>query len=801
MIKNYFKVAWRNITKRGFYSLLNIVGLSTGIVFTFLTGAYVWSELQVNKNLYHATNQFFLKSEWKNPNQGPEITTLAPLAKRLKEDYPNLVADYYRWDGITSVVSKAGKHLRQGIQLGDSTLLSMYGFELLHGDARTALNNPYSAVITKEAAVKYFGKSDVVGENISIQSFSGTQHDFTITGVLKDIPENSVTQLNAANHNSFFIPLNTADYFGRNNFDSWANTYIPSYIELKNGATRKNLEKAISQLIQQHAPEGIRENLIVQPVALQDYYLQQDNGLVKRMLYALSFIGLFILLMAIINFINIAVSSSSARIKEIGVRKMLGGLRKQIIIQFLTESVILVLFATVLAIAAYSFLRPFFGELVGKEIPGLLSFPLYFIFIPVLAVLLIGVLAGLYPAVILSSLISVDSLKGKLGSINEKVWLRKSLAGFQFAIAGIVMIAALIVSQQVSYFFGQNLGYNKEYVVASQVPRDWSPQGVQKMQNIRNQFAAMPEISNATLSYEIPNGNNGGQPPVYKYGTDSTSAIAMQVMITDGNYLNTYQVPLQAGSFFSNNSSDSGKVILNTKATVALGWKQPRDAVGKLVKIPGDPTTFTVKGVTTDFHFGSMQQEIAPIIFLNVGYVPTYRYLSFKLKPGDSGKAIAAIEKKWATLLPGSSFEYNFMDDSLRKMYKTEIQLEQASNTATVLSLIIVLLGIIGLVSLSIQKRTKEIGIRKVLGSSISSIVRLFLKEFLWILFIGGLIACPVAWFIMHGWLNDYAYRITITAKPFLISFAGLTLVTTLLIVAQTIKAAMTNPVESLRIE
>jgi putative ABC transport system permease protein len=801
MIKNYFKIAWRNIIKRRFYSLLNIAGLSTGIVFTFLIGAYVWNESQVNKKLRHATNQYFLQSKWKDPNQGNEITTLAPLSKRLKEDYPNLVANYYRWDGITSVVSKGDKHLRENIQLGDSTLLSMYGFELLQGDARTALNNPYSVVITKDIAIKYFGKPDVVGENISIQSFSGTKHDFAITGVLKEIPENSVTQLNDNNHNTFFIPTNTFAFFGRGDFEAWTNTVIPSYIELRDGVTAKDLEKPINQLIQQNAPDGIKQYITVHPVALSGYYLQKNNGLVKRMLYALSFVGLFILLMAVINFINIAISSSSARIKEIGIRKVLGGLRKQIIIQFLTESVILVLLATIVAVAAYPLIRPFFGELVGKEIPGLSSFPLYFIFIPAALVLLVGVLAGLYPAIILSSLKSADSIKGKLKTIKDNVWLRKSLAGFQFSMASIVMIAAFIVSQQVAYFFSQRLGYNKEYVVSSQVPRDWSPQGVSKMETIRGEFAAMPQISKATLSYEIPNGNNGSQPPIFRAGTDSTLAVAMQLLITDENYLDTYQVPLRSGSFFENSSSDAGKIVLNEKAVEILGWKDPGDAIGQQIRFPGNPALFTIKGVTADFHFGSMQQKIAPIIFFNVRFAPTYRYLSFKLKPGNIGEAIAAIEKKWAVLLPGSSFEYNFMDDTLKKLYKTEIQLKKAAYTATLLSLIIVLMGVLGLVSLSIQKRTKEIGIRKVLGSSVSAIIGLFMKEFLWVILIAGLIACPIAWIIMHGWLSDYAYRISLTVKPFIISVAGLAFITAVLIAIQTIKAGLDNPVRSLRTE
>jgi ABC-type antimicrobial peptide transport system permease subunit len=802
MLKNYFKIAWRNITKRKFYSVLNIIGLSTGIVFTLLIGAYVWNELQVNKKLRNANNQYFLQSEWKDPNLGVDITTLGPLAKRLKEDYPNLVANYYRWDGITSVISKGDKHFREGIQLGDSTLLSMYGFELLHGDARTALTNPYSAVITKEKAIKYFGKVDVVGETIGIQSFSGSKRDFTITGVLKDISENSVTVLNDNNHNGIFIPTNTFTYFGRFDFEAWANLYLPSYIELRNGITAKDIEKPINQLVQQNAPDYIKQNLTVHPVRLTDYYLEKNNGLVKRMLYALSFVALFILLMAIVNFINISISSSSTRIKEIGIRKVMGGLRKQIMVQFLIESVILVFLSTILAITAYPIVQPFFGELVGKEIPKLSAFPGYFIFIPGGLVLLVGILAGLYPAIILSSLKSVDSVKGKLKSIKENVLLRKSLTGFQFGIACMVIIAAFIVSQQVSYFFSRSLGYNKEYIVSAQVPRDWSIAGVKKMETVRNEFAAMPQISAATLSYEIPDGMNASQPQVYKAGTDSTQAVAMLSMQTDGNYLSVYQIPLKAGAFFSINAeADSLKVVLNEKAIQALGWKSADDAIGKQLRIPGSNDIFSVKGVVGNFHFSTMQEKIQPMIFFKVRFTNTYRYLSFKFKPGNIANTITAIEKKWARLLPGSSFEYSFMDETLKKVYKSELQLKKAAYTATLLSLVIVLLGVLGLISLSIQKRTKEIGVRKVLGASVSSIITLFLSEILIIITIAGLIACPIAWFIMNNWLDDYAYKIQVTPLPFIMSITTLVLVTTILISLQTRRAANASPATSLRTE
>jgi putative ABC transport system permease protein len=807
MLFNYLKIAWRNISKRRFYSLLNIVGLGTGIVFTLLIGAYVWRELQVNKKLNNAKNQYFLTSKWTDPNLGLEIITIGPIAKRLKEEYPSLVNNFYRWDGITSVVTKGDKHFREGIQLGDSTLLSMYGFELLHGDARTALIEPYSVVLTQDIANKYFGKTDVVGETIDIQSFGSTKHDFVVTGVLKDIPENSVINLNDENNNGLFIPANTYTYFPRGDMDSWFNYSIPSYVELKEGVTAKDLEQPLKKLIEDNAvDQRTKDMLKVVPVALTDYYLQKNNGLVKRMLYALSFVGLFILLMAIVNFINIAISNSSARIREIGVRKVLGGLRKQIIIQFLTESILLVLIATILALIAYPLLQPLFGQMVGKEIPSLSSFPLYFIAAPFALILLVGLLAGLYPAFVLSSLKSVDSLKGKLRSISEKVWLRKSLAGFQFIIAAIVMIAAFIISQQVSYFFSRGLGYDKDFVVASQVPRDWTPAGVRHMETVRNEFAKMPEVANVAMSYEIPNGMNGGQPPIYRFGGDSTQAVAMQSLVTDEYYPATYKLEMAAGSFYSTQGSfDSSKVVLNETAVQSLGWTAPAEAIGQKIAIPGvtgaQGAVFTVQGVVKDFHFNTMQQKIQPMLFSHPRAGGNYRYLSFRLHPGNISASIAAIENKWATLMPGTSFEYRFIDDVLKKLYKTEIQLKKASYTATVLSFVIVLLGVLGLVSLSIHKRTKEIGIRKVLGASLPSVIALFVKEFIWIIAVAGLIATPLAWYIMDNWLNDYAYRIPLGPAPFVFAIAVLAILTLVLIVLQTFRTSVASPVKSLRTE
>ena len=801
MFKNYFKIACRNLLRNKIFSAINIAGLSAGIAFALLIGAYVWNELQVNKRLKNASNQYFLASEWKDPNMGNYITTLGPIAKRLKADYPNLVKNYYRWDGITSVVSKGDNHFRENIQLGDSTLLSMYGFELSNGNASTALIDPFSVVITKDLAIKYFGKTDIVGQTLSIQSFSGGNHDFRITGVLKEIPENSVTRLNAANHNNLFIPTNTYTYFGRNDFESWTNIYLPSYVELQPGVTAQQLAIAIKSLINKNAPADIGQNLHIRPIALNDYYLDNNNGLVKKMLFTLSSIGLFILLMAIVNFINIAISSAGKRTKEIGVRKVLGSMRRQLIIQFLAESLILVSLATLLAIIAYPFAKAGFEQLVGKDIPALGSFPWQFIFIPLGMVLVIALMAGIYPAFVLSSLKAVDSLKGKLKTVEENTFLRKSLVGFQFCIALIVLVSASVITEQVTHFFGKSLGYNKEYIVSSQVPRDWSPKGVMKMQTVRNEFATLPQVSDVTLSYEIPNGNNGGQPPLYRPGTDSSKALPTQAMVTDEHYLTTYQVPLSAGSFFDGHGLDSGKIVLNEQAAAALGFGNPASAIGQQLRIPGDPTIFTIKGVTKNFQFGSMQQKLPPLVIFNVRFAINYRYLSFKIRPGNISTAIEAIQKKWAQLLPGSSFEYSFMDDTLKNLYSTELQMKKAAYTATLLSLIIMLLGVLGLISLSIHKRVKEIGIRKVLGASVPGIVGLFVKEFVLIIIPAAAVAFPVAIFIMNNWLNHYSDRIHISVWPFVLSVSVLTGVTLLLIGLQTIKAAMLNPAKSLRTE
>jgi len=799
MLQNYLIIAWRNIWKHKFFSLINIFGLSMGISFTLVIAVYVWQESTVNSELKNADNQYIIKSKWKKDGLGYDFATPAALPQALKQNYPHLIANYYHWDGVTSNVSKGNKAFRESLQVGDSSFINMYGFKLLHGNAVTALNDPFSVVITAEKAVKYFGTTDCVGQTLTIESFKGDKHDFVVTGVLAKYRKNSVTNVIEQSNSTFFLPALAVKFLGRD-LDNWANVGIVGLVELREGVKPQDLVGPMKTLIKANASPQIAANLDPYLVNLQTFY--QDNPVVKKTLFTLICIALFILLMAVINFVNICISRSAERMKEMGIRKVLGGLRKQLIGQFLTESILMVLIATLLAPGIYVLAEPFFSDLLATEMTGILSFPYYFYLGLLLFALVIGLAAGLYPAIVLSSLKSIDSLKGKRDRVRDNVFFRKTLIAFQFTTAAVALIAAIIISKQVDLFFGKNLGFDKEYVVYAQLPRNWSKPGVQKMENIRYELSKLNQVNSVTLSWEIPDGSNSNYLRTYKAGDNVEQAFASQLLISDNQYAKTYNIPLKAGEFFKQEyvQSDSSLVVINETQSKALGFKSPKDAIGKQFNAQFNPT-FTICGVVADFQFGPMTGAIMPMTFMNVNQNNLYRYFSVKLKPGNTQANIMALQKKWTELLPGAPFEYNFMDDALAKIYKTELQLKKASYLATGLAIVIVLLGVLGLISLSIQKRTREIGIRKVLGSSISNIILLFLKDFLSVVALAGLISCPLAYWMMSNWLNSYAYKIPLNILPFGISVLSLLIITAILIAIQTTKAALANPVKSLRTE
>lgn len=805
MLQNYLKIALRNLRRRRFYTLVTLLGLTVGITFLLLIGNYILGELAVNNSLRNASQQYLVQSRWKEKSMGMDVATLAPIGPTLKERYPNLIASYYRFYGVTAIVSNGQNHFREQIQVGDSTLLPMFGFPLEYGDPNTALLAPNSIVITAALAQKYFGRTDVLRQPLTVQTPVRGQQVFTITGILKALPFNSVTNLLSLPDQAF-IPMRNVGYFvPEAAMQSWQNQYTPTYVTLQPGVTADQLIRPIRQTLATYAPPGFKENLNAYLSPLRTLYLKANNGLVEKMVLTLAIIALFILLMAVVNFVNITIGMSATRLREIGIRKVLGGLKKQVIIQFLVEALLLTMGATVLALGCYELFRSTFAALLEKPIPSVLTWSPYAFLAVALLMLVIGLLAGGYPAFVLSGLPSIDSLKGKLtSSVQKGVGLRRAFIVFQFTVAILVFIGAVVIGRQVSFFFSKDLGYQKDRILTiSSVPRDWSTDGVKRMEGIRSQLARIPGVSDVSLSFEIPDGRTSGSTRLFQQGRDSTQAITASVLTTDERFAETYGLRLRDGAYFTASQGDSLNVVLNEAATKALGWDNPAKAIGQLVRLQGNSQLYRVSGVLTDFHFGSLHETIKPLIFLNNRSNPIYRYFSIRIA-GNSGRLaepVAAVGQAWARLFPDAPFDYAFMDDTLQKLYRTEIQLQKASRLATMLALLIVLLGVLGLVSLNVTQRTKEIGIRKVLGSSTIGIVNLFLKEFGLILIIANGIAWPIAYYLLGDWLTQFAYRTELSWWPFALVAVCLALLTALIVGTQTIKAALTNPIASLRSE
>lgn len=798
MVRTYFKIAWRNLKKHKGYALMNITGLSAGIAFVLLIGAYIWGELQVNKVIEYNDRTYILRSKWKQPDMGMDLTTPAPIGVALKQNFPDLVEEFYHHDGVGSNISVGDRHFREGLQPGDSTFLTLFGFPLLYGNAKTALNDPYSVVITENRAEKYFGRKNVVGETVTIQSFSGSRKDFKVTAVLKNLPYNTVTNFNWA-RNEVFLPASSLPFFGRDAlFRDWNNAFIINYVRLKKGVQPADLKKPLQQLLALHTRQDVQQNLEVYLTPLDEYYLQTNNGLPRSMILTLALVAFFILLMAIINYVNIFIGNSISRLREIGVRKVMGSSGKQLIGQFLVESFVIVSVAVMLALALYPVLRPVFSNILGKQLPLLTAFPAYFLFVPVIIAVLISVLAGLYPAFVLSLQPSIDSLKGKLKTVKEKLVFRRSLITVQFITAIVVFTGAVIVNRQVSFAFNKNLGYEKEHIISADLPRDWSAKGVRHMETVRDQFIGLPEIEDASFGWEIMDGASGGGGNLYRSSQDSTSGIIAIGLQCDEHFASTYKLQTIAGKFLTTpgGNYDSSVIVLNEAAVRALKLKEP---LGEKLKLQGQPQELVVGGVVKDFNFGSVHNAISPLIISHVRSTNFFRFMSFRVKPGNIPATLAAIEKKWATLLPGSPFAYKFMDETLAKLYAAELQMKKAAEAATLIALVIVVLGVLGIVSLSVAKRMKEMGIRKVLGASVMQIVLLFMKEFGWVVLIANCLAWPVSYLLLNNWLTNFAYRIPMNAAPFLIVSVAIAFLIAAVVMLQTIRKAMENPVKNLK--
>ena len=804
MFLNYLKVAWRNLIKRKIYTAIMILGLAVGLSFSLIIGSFVYSEYQVNQKIKNVENHYLITSLWAKPHMGIELTTMAPLAKTLKDKYPDLIQNSYSFDAIGAIVKKEEEVHSENVQLGDPEMLKMYGFPLLYGDIETALHSPFEIVISEKVALKYFGRSDVLNETLEVESFSRERRDFIIKGVLGHIPFNSITHL-VYKEVPILMSNESLKFFDRHtSYDSWSNAYVASYIELKKGVEPGSLDDPIAQILKENTTQEIFENLSVILQPLSSLHLSINDGYAMNTLHTLILIGIFILFMAIVNFINITIGNSAERLKEMGVRKTIGGQRRHIIIQFLVESVVLTGLSLSLALFIYETCKEYFIEILGKPLPSFYELSPHFIFYALIFSLSVGLLSGLYPALSLSSLPTVTSLKGQINSVKENLKFRLGLVTLQFATALFVIVATFIVSEQIDFLFDKDLGYDKEQVIHIRTPRDWSSEGVSKMITIRNELSQLPDIKSASLAYEIPDGNAGYHAAVYRYGQEESSAFFAPMLQVDDQYLNTYEIELAEGRNFRSEllaDEEVPGVLINETAVKSLGIKNSKDAIDVMIHVRFLDNVAKVIGVVKDFHFGSMHEKIKPIILANVNATNNYRYLAFKINSNDINHTLQVLEAKWNELLPNSPFNYNFLDITLQNLYQSEIRLKKAARIATFLSFIIVLIGVLGLVSISVSRRNKEVGIRKVLGASPGEINWLFLREFMLIALFSIVLVIPLLYYFGGFWLDNFAYRIDIDFKVIIGLAFIFCLTIALVVVVQIFNKIRVNPVDSLRAE
>lgn len=801
MLKNYIKITLRHLRKHKLLSGVTLLCLVAGITFSMLIGVYVFQQYQVNKQLSNIGQQYLVKSDWKVKEMGLEITTVAPLVKAAKDEYPQLVKNYYRFNPVTNVVSAGDKHFQENIAIGDTTIVNMYGFDLLHGNKQQAFTNNNSAVVTQTLALKLFGKTDVLGETIAISNTTSQKQNYIVSAVLKDMSFNSINNLVDEKGYAVFVPFEGNGFFQSQDYVSdWNNMYIIGLMELQPGKTAADLQQPMRQLLAKYTAPVIKDNLTAQLTPLSSYHLSADNGAVAKMLQALSIIAGFILLMAIINFININIGTSSYRLKEIGLRKVFGSQRKQLCLQFVAESVIISFVAAIISVACYQLLIPLFDKVLNASLTPVWQFSPLMIIGLLLLVLVTGVIAGFYPALVLSAKNLTHAVKGKMDATKSGTFFRKSLLVTQFSLAIIVFICAITVAQQISFVFKRDLGYNKEHLmVISAFPKQWTPEGVKKMETIRQGLTQLPMVKDATVSFEVPDRVPPNMIGLIPEGGNTKRPVLTASSAVDEHFASTYQLQVKEGSFFDQTGSKSQEIVINEAAQKALGFDDP---IGKRVTIEGwGDAVFTIAGVIKNYNYSTLQQGIGPMAFLHTKDNTSYRFMTVKLQTADVAGAIAAVQKQWLTLSPNTPFEYTFMDQRFKNIYRSELQLQKASAIATALNLVIVLLGVFGVLSFTLARRLKEISLRKIVGANTRNIIFLFIKEYAWLIVIANIIAWPVAYWASSKWLQQYAYRIEQNIFPYLLVGVAVTLLAVVLITVQCFKIANANPVKSLRTE
>jgi len=807
MIKNYLKTALRNLSKNKFYTTINIIGLAAGLATCLLIFLYVLDELSYDKYNKKAVRIFRVNNEIKfGGNYADLAVAPALMGPTMVKEFP-AVQQYTRikWYG-GFLVRKGNQNLREGrVGYGDSTLFDVFTLPMLDGDPRTALKEPHSLVITETIAKKYFDRTDVVGEMMLINDTG----NYKITGVIKDIPPQSHFYFD------FFVPfIENEDSRSTN----WLSENYNTYVVLRQASDAKKLEPELNKMMDRYVAPELKQviNLSLDDfkksggyirasfTPLTDIHLHSNkiaelwgNGNMQ-FVYIFSAVAVFILLIACVNFMNLSTARSSNRAKEVGVRKVLGSLRKNLIQQFLTESVLISFIALALAVLMAWLLLPYFNQLSGKSIHvSALTQPSMLASLVAL-MLAVGLLAGSYPAFFLSAFQPIVVLKGKLAAGFKRSWLRNGLVIFQFFISILLIIGTVVIYTQLNYIRSKDIGFNRKQVLVLNSTDALRDQAT----TFKNELLQISGVENATLSGFLPVNYNRSNDALFTTpALDQKTAMSSQVWPVDDNYIPTLNMKVIQGRNFSPQfPTDSTAIIINEAAAKFLNTKEILDK--KLYRIQDIQTkkvdVLHVIGVVKDFNFSSLRQVVTPLAFVLKKETSN---ISVRVSTAKIPSIIAQIENKWKALAPNLPLDYSFMDEQFNQLYTTEQQTGRIFITFAVLAILIACLGLFGLVTYAAEQRTKEIGIRKVLGADVGNIVAMISKDFLRLVVIASVIAFPVAWWAMHKWLQDFAYRVSISWWVFVFAAAMAVIIALLTISFQAIKAAIANPVKSLRTE
>ncbi|NER17342.1 ABC transporter permease [Spongiivirga citrea] len=786
MFKNYLKIAWRNLVQNKSFSILNIVGLALGLAVTTLIMLWINHELHFDKfhqnidRIYEANNQLAVNGEIQTWNTTPQ-----PMAAAIKKDYPEVErVARLNWDN-TVLFSKDEKRIKGIGHAVDTDFLKIFDFPLVKGDQENIFSDAYSMIITEDFSKKLFGAENPVGKTIKVDN----SETFTITGVLKNLPTNTRFQF------EYLIPWSYLKQRGWVS-DYWGNNNTTTFVMLKQGIDYAAFAAKIKDLRKNYDKEGADMITYLQPFSRTYLYSKFKNGLESGgridTIRLFGIIAIIVLVMACINFMNLSTARSQKRAKEVGVRKVIGARKKTLITQFLGESILISFIAALVALIIVFIVLPSFNSLVGKELS--LDFSnKWFWFIAVGVILFTGILAGSYPAWYLSAFQPSAVLKGTFQKINAFITPRKVLVVTQFTVAIVLITATIIVREQIENAQDRSLGYNQNNLVFSWAEGDLS----KNYSLLKNELLASGAATSVTrMTSPITSRNSDTWGLIWK-GKDENDKTTITRMGTDQNIVKTMGFELVAGRDIDLQKfpTDSSAMILNETAVKHMGFEEP---LGQIVI--DDGKKWTVVGVIKDYIYESPYQKVVPMVI--EAATPWARVIHIKFNNDNPIKEnLAKTEAIFKKFNPEYPFEYYFADEQYARKFRSTQRVGSLASLFTILTIFISCLGLFGLASYMAENRKKEIGVRKVLGASVQSIAALLSKDFFKLILISFLVAVPISWYTMQNWLEDFSYRIDISWGVFVLVAFLVTVISILTVSYQSIKAAITNPVKSLRTE